>query len=170
MMNQREAVYKATRSVLADAGVKFEDGGNIATVMTDELRAKITAIVSGGFKAGTVELKSTPSNQEKLATDSKLNSYVSGLISNWFRKDKRFNGNVSYEPTNPGSRAGSGDPQLKALRQLHKQFLGIDDAKATEIQTHIDARLAIVSAEKVKKVNIDYSTLPADLLKNLGIK
>ena len=170
MKNQREAVYSATKGVLSDAGIKFEDGGEISSVMTDELRAKVTAIVCAGFKQGEIELKDTPSNKDKLTTESKLSSYVSGLISNWYRKDKRFNGGVSYEPTNPGSRAGQGDPQLKALRQLHKQFNGVDAEKAKQIQGHIDARLAIVAAEKVKKVDIDLSALPENLLITLGIK
>jgi hypothetical protein len=167
-MNQREAVYKATMGVLTDASIKFEDGGKIESVMTDTLRAKVTAIVCAGFKKGEVEFKDTISNKEKLTTDSKLSSYVSGLISNWYRKDKRFNGGVSYEPTNPGSRAGQGDPQLKALRQLHKQFNGVDADKAKQIQSHIDARLAIVAAEKAAP--IDLSSIPADLLATLGIK
>ena len=169
-MSQRDGVYSATRGVLADAGIKFEDGGQIGSVMTDELRAKVTAIVCGGFKAGMIELKDTPSNKEKLTTEAKLSSYVSGLISNWYRKDKRFNGGVSYEPTNPGSRTGQGDPQLKALRQLHKQFLGVDADKAKQIEGHMNARIAVIAAEKIKKVDIDYSTIPSDLLITLGLK
>jgi hypothetical protein len=170
-MKQREAVYSATKSVLADAGIKFEDGADISLVMTEGLRSKITAIVCGGFKAGTVDLKDTPSNKTKLSSEPELNSYVSGLISNWFRKDIRFNGGVSYEPKNPGSRTGSTDPQLKALRQLHKQFLGVDAEKATQIQGHINSRLAMIATDKVKKAaSIDLTSIPADLLATLGIK
>ena len=119
-MNQREAVYTATKSVLTDAAVKFEDGNNINTVMTEDFRKRVHAIVIESFKSGAVEFKATPSNDAKLANDSELSSYVSGLISNWYRKDKRFNGNTQYTAKNPGSRAGQGDPQLKALRQLAK--------------------------------------------------
>ena len=169
MMSQREAVYKATLGVLTDAGIKWEDGGEIASVMTDDLRSKITAIVVEGFKADKIELKDTESNREKLADDSKLNAYTSGLISNWYRKDKRFNGGKTYKPTNPGSRAGQGDPQLKALRQLFKQFDGVDADKAAEIKKHIDARIAELAAEKAKKVEINVNAIPDELKEALGL-
>ena len=107
-MNQREAVYSATKSVLKDATVSFEDGNNINTVMTEDFRKRIHAIVVSAFKEGKVEFKATASNDSKLANESELSSYVSGLISNWFRKDKRFNGNTTYSAKNPGSRAGQG--------------------------------------------------------------
>ena len=64
---------------------------------------------------------------------------------------------------------GQGDPQLKALRQLAKQFSGVDEAKAKEINTHIEARIKIVSAEKAKKIDIDLSQIPADLKETLGL-
>jgi hypothetical protein len=171
-INQREAVYATTKNVLKDAGIDFEDGGKIETVMTEELRIKITGIICEAFKKGEVELKDTPSNREKLESDSKLSSYVSGLVSNWYRKDKRFNGNEKYETKNPGSRAGQGDPQLKALRALHKQFVGVDNAKAKEIQGHIEARVKTIAEEKTKKAvaDIDYSVIDDDLLASLGLK
>ena len=168
-MNQREAVYSATKSVLKDATVSFEDGNNINTVMTEDFRKRIHAIVVSAFKEGKVEFKATASNDSKLANESELSSYVSGLISNWFRKDKRFNGNTTYSAKNPGSRAGQGDPQLKALRQLAKQFSGVDEAKAKEINAHIEARIKVVGAEKAKKIDIDLSQIPAELKTTLGL-
>jgi hypothetical protein len=168
-MNQREAVYTATKSVLKDAGIAFEDGNNINSVMTDDFRKRIHAIVVSAFTEGTVEFKATPSNDAKLENPSELSSYVSGLISNWFRKDKRFNGNTTYSAKNPGSRAGQGDPQLKALRQLAKQFAGVDAEKAAEINAHIEARIKAVGAAKAKKVDIDLTQIPADLKETLGL-
>lgn len=168
-MNQREAVYSATKSVLEDAGINFDDGTNIDDVMTKELRASIQMIVVEGFRAGNIEFKDTPANQEKLSNEPKLNSYVSGLVSNWFRKDKRFNGGQTYKPTNPGSRAGQGDPQLKALRQLHKQFTGVDEDKSAQIKSAIDSRVSEIQAEKAKDIKIDISILPEDLVTELGL-
>lgn len=168
-MNQREAVYNATKSTLKDMGITFEDGSNISEIMTEDIRKKVHAIVVQSFKDGKVEFKDTPSNQEKLSDDSKLNSYVSGLISNWYRKDKRFNGNTKYTAKNPGSRSGQGDPQLKALKQLYKQFEGTDEDKAAEIKKHIDVRLSEIAAEKAKKVEINLNAIPDELKEALDL-
>lgn len=165
--SQRDAVYAATVAVLSDAGIQFEDGMDVETVMSKDLRGSIAAIMFEGFKAGTISLEDTPSNREKLASPAKLNTYVSGVVSNWFRKDTRLNGGEKYVAKNPGSRAGATDPQLKALRQLFGQFKGTE--KETIIQAQIDARLATINAEKAKKVTVDISALPADLVEKLGL-
>ena len=170
MMNQKEAVYSATKNVLKENDIHFEDGGNIESVMTDDIRKSVHAIVCESFTAGEVSFQDTPANREKLENPSKLSGYVSGLISNWYRKDKRFNGGTTYTPKNPGSRAGQGDPELKALRALHKQFVGVDQAKADKIQLAIDEKVATIQAAKAKTVEIDYSVLPTDLLEDLGIE
>lgn len=168
--SQREAVYNAIHSVLADHEITFEDGGNVDEVLTKDMKASVQAILCEGFKSGAIEFEKTPSNQEKLASDSKLKSYVSGLVSNWIRKDKRFNGGVTYVAKNPGSRAGSGDETLKTMRALMKKFAGTD--KATEIQKHIDARVAELAAAKTKEVTLteeQISKLDPELRKTLGI-
>ena len=169
-MNQREAVYQAIHSVLTDGEIEFEDGGNVSEVLTKEMRENVHQIVVEGFRTGKVEFESTPANAEKLKTPSKLNSYVSGLISNWIRKDKRFNGNMSYVPKNPGSRAGQGDEQLKTLRALKRQFAGT--AKEAEIDVHIDKRVEELRAAKAQTTVITKEALrsvPTDLLESLGL-
>src|ERR1051325_6047037 len=110
-MKQKDAVYNAITQVLNEDEVGFEDGMDVSEHMTKERRAQVNAILVEGFKAGTIEL-------EKEYTDTQLKQYVSGLQSNWIRKDPRFNGNTKYQPKNPGSRAGAGDAQLKALKAL----------------------------------------------------
>ena len=167
--SQRDAVYTATHSVFTENDVHFEDGMNINDVMTDAIRGAVHAIVCESFSQGEVEFKDTPSNEEKLANPAKLSSYVSGLISNWYRKDKRFNGNTTYTPKNPGSRAGQGDAQLKALRGLSKQFEGVDAEKFALIQSQIEERVSYIQTEKAKKIQVDLSALPADLLEELGL-
>ena len=166
-MNQREAVYSATHSVLSDAGVHFEDFGQISDVMTKELRDKVHAIVCESFRQGEVSFKDTASNREKMSSDSKLNTYVSGLISNWYRKDKRFNGNTTYQPKNPGSRAGQGDAQLKALRGLKRKFAGTE--KESIIDAQINERLEAIQTERAKKIEVDLSVLPEGLAEELGL-
>jgi len=77
----------------------------------------------------------------------------------YLRKDKRLNGGEKYEIKNPGSRAGSGDDMLKALKAL-RSTLTDDDAIAS-IDEAIDNRIAELSV--VKKVTIDPESLPEHL-------
>ena len=168
-MKQRDAVYNAVTGVLSDEGIHFEDGMNVSELLTKELRSSVHTIVTEGFTSESIEFTDTPANQAKLADPSKLSSYVSGLISNWFRKDMRLNGSVMYTPKNPGSRVGSTDPQLKALRGLAKQFEGVDAEKFEKITGEISTRVAVIQSERAKKVAIDYSVLPADLMESLGL-
>lgn len=155
---QREAVYQAVKSVLSEAGVEFFDGIDAKSVMTKEHRSQVNAILCFGFTSGTVEFKSTESNQAKLTDPAKLKEYVSGLQSNWLAKDGRLNGNVEHTIKNPGSRSGSGDEQLKALRAL----MGIAKPEdKAEIQTMIDSRIAEI--KPTKQVTINFDALPESI-------
>jgi hypothetical protein len=168
-MKQSDAVYNAVTGVFEDAGVQFEAGMNASTLLTQEMRDNVTAIVTEGFTSDSISFEKTPANAEKLSSSSKLSAYVSGLISNWLRKDKRLNGGVAYVAKNPGSRVGSTDPQLKTLRALHKQFKDVDGTKAAAIQTTINNRVATLRAERASEEQIDISSLPADLIASLGL-
>lgn len=140
MMNQKEAVYSAVVNVTGFTG----EG---VCSPTREQRAQINAILFEGFRGGKITL-------EKEFDDTELKSYVSGLLSNWLRKDKRLNGNVSYVAKNPGSKAGSADPTIKALRALMSTLTSAKDK--AEIQDAINARI-----EELKpKVEVDLSALP----------
>jgi hypothetical protein len=152
-VNQKEAVYSAICSVLSESGINFSEGMDVGPVMSRELRAQVNNILFHGFKEGSIDL-------DREFTDSELKAYVSGLQSNWIRKDKRLNGNTTYIAKNPGSRAGTGDPQLKAMRALLSTLTTPQDK--AEVQKHIDARVSEIAATKTVKV-IDYSALPADL-------
>ena len=151
-INQKSAVYSAVTSVLAEAGIHFEDGNNIQGAMTKELRAQVNAILVQGFKAGSIEL-------DREYTDSELKAYVSGLQSNWLRKDKRFNGGTQYVAKNPGSRQGSSDAMLKNLKALRSTLS--DPSDIAEVDAHIQARLAEI--KPTKTVSVDFSSLPAEL-------
>lgn len=152
---QKEAVFTAVVNVLAQSGIQVIEGKPVT--MTKEARAQVNAILFENFRNGSIEL----SPDCKISDDSSLKGYVSGLQSNWLRKDKRLNGGTQYVAKNPGSRAGSGDASLKAMRTLKSTLT--TQADQDEVQGHIDARLAEIAASKAKSVTIDYSALPADL-------
>lgn len=161
-VTQRQAVYQAVISVLNEAGIFFEDGQNAKEVMTKEHRAQVNTILAFGFTSGEIELKDTESNRTKLSDPSEMKEYVSGLQSNWLNKDTRLNGGVDHEIKNPGSRAGTGDSQLKALRSL--LAISTDTVDKAELQGYIDARVTEIAKTKPKaSVTIDFSSLPAEL-------
>jgi hypothetical protein len=143
-MSQKEAVFQAVTNVCGECDVYTP---------SKEQRAQINLILFEGFKSGTVELDGEKS-------DSDLKGYVSGLTSNWLRKDKRLNGGIAYTAKNPGSRAGSSDPQLKAMRALLSTLT--TETERTEVQAYIDARVTEIAATKQAKT-VDFSALPADL-------
>ena len=145
-VTQKEAVFTAVCNVTG-----FDGEGTV--VISKEQRAQVNAILFEGFRSGTIEL-------DREYSDSDLKSYVSGLQSNWLRKDKRMNGGTQYIAKNPGSRAGSTDASLKAMRALMTTLTS--DSDKAEVQSHIDARVAELNAAKIEKT-VDFSALPADL-------
>ena len=145
-MNQKEAVFAAICNVTGHTGE-----GQV--VITKEQRSQVNAILFEGFRSGKITI-------EREFSDSDLKGYVSGLQSNWIRKDKRLNGGVKYTAKNPGSRAGSTDASLKAMRALLTTL--DNDADRAEVQAAIDQRVSESAATKQAKV-VDFSALPADL-------
>jgi predicted amino acid-binding ACT domain protein len=158
MMNQKEAVFAAVTSVLAETGVEVE--GDVSQHMTKERRSQVNTILFEGFRSGKVSL-------DREFTDSELKAYVSGLQSNWLRKDTRLNGGVQYVPKNPGSRMGSGDAQLKALKALLK--IKTEPSEVAEIQRFIERRQSEIGSERAKQVTINVDDLPAELRAKLGV-
>lgn len=143
---QKEAVFTAVTNVCGE-----QDG---VYTPSKEQRAQVNNILFEGFRAGTIEL-------EREYNDTDLKSYSSSLQSNWLRKDKRLNGGIIYAAKNPGSRAGSGDASLKAMRALMTTLTS--ETEKSEVQSYIDARVTEIAASKTKKVVVDFSALPADL-------
>jgi hypothetical protein len=157
---QKEAVFTAVSSVLGEAGIQVNEGDNFATHLTRELRSQVTNILVEGFNSGSISLDKSFSNESDLRT------YCSGLTSNWLRKDLRMNGGMKYVAKNPGSRVGSTDVQLKAMRALLSTKN--DPAERAEIQSFIDARVAEVRTSKKPAKEIDASAIPAELQKYLS--
>lgn len=145
-LSQKEAVFGAVCSVTGHQG----EG---AVSITKEQRAQVNAILFEGFKSGKIEL-------DREYSDSDLKAYVSGLQSNWLRKDKRLNGGVTYVAKNPGSRQGTTDPSIKAMMALRSTLT--EPSEIAEVDAHINARKAELQSAKQAKT-VDFSALPADL-------
>lgn len=167
-MNQKEAVYVTTMNILAEAEIPFDDGMDVSKIITKEQRATVIAIVSKGFLDGEVEM--TTEAKAKYPTMDKMKGYVNGLVSNWFRKDERLNGGGKYVAKNPGSRAGVGDAQLKALKTLREMKAGDADA-IKAIDEHIAKRKAELNVAKQVILTPDQiAKLPPELRISLGLE
>ena len=143
-MTQKEAVFSAITNVCG-----AQDG---AYTPTKEQRASVNQVLFEGFRSGSIEL-------DREYSDSELKAYVSGLQSNWLRKDKRLNGGTQYVAKNPGSRAGSTDAQVKAMRAL--LATKSDPSERAEIQSFIDKRVAEIKPAKTVTINV--ADLPESL-------
>lgn len=153
--SQKEAVFSAVTSVMSEAGITVSEGSDFAPHLTRELRAQVTSILVEGFNSGSIAL------DKSFEDESALRTYCSGLTSNWLRKDKRLNGGMKYVAKNPGSRVGSSDPQLKAMRVLLSTQE--DPARRAEIQGFIDARVASIKASKKPAKTVNVADLPEEL-------
>lgn len=142
-ITQGEAVFQAVFEVV---------GGNIdgKVSLTEAQRDAVEAKVLMAFQEGrTVHAK----NPDEAA----LRKYIPGLVNNWLRKDTRLNGGTKYETKKPGSRSGSGDESIKAMRQLLS--VTTDPTARTQIQTAIDERVASLKP----KTEINTAALPEAL-------
>jgi hypothetical protein len=158
---QKEAVFSAITSVFSEAGITVIEGESFASHLNRDLRGQVTNILVEGFNSGTIALDKT------FESDAELRTYCSGLTSNWLRKDPRLNGGVKYEAKNPGSRTGSTDPQVKAMRVLLQTRTDLSDEDRSEIQAAIDARVSTVRTSK--KTTKTLSAEQIELLNSMGL-
>lgn len=142
-MTQGEAVYNAVVEILGE-----KPTGKVE--LTDAQLAQVEQRVFLSFKTGETVHSKNPS-------DEALNKYIPGLVNNWLRKDLRLNGGTPYTAKNPGSRSGSGDEAIKAMKTLLSMTTDLDAREA--IQTEIDKRLAEIKP----KAQLDIEKLPESL-------
>jgi hypothetical protein len=162
MISQRQATVSIILSTLSERGVKYELNGDtpVSEVFTVSDKERAVTMLVAGFRSGQVQMSSEAS--DKYAFDSELRKYCVGLLNNWLRKAPEFNGGNAYATKNPGSRSGSSDDKLRALKAL-MSTVNDPTIKAT-IQVEIDKRL-----EELKpKIEIDISLIPESLRHLLG--
>jgi hypothetical protein len=152
-MKQNDAVFQAVCVVL---GV---DSFSSAVELTKDQRNTVISFVVEGIIGGSVDFSAEA--KAKYDTAAKVKSYTTGMVSNHLRKDKRLNGNTKYEIKNPGSRAGTGDQQLKAMKALRSTLTDAD--QLAEIDLAIEARQAEIKTSKTKAVEINVEALPESL-------
>jgi hypothetical protein len=150
-MKQNDAVFAAVCSVLSS------DSFDGAVVLSKEQREMVVAMVTEGIISGSVVFSLDAS--QKYDTPEKKKGYVTGMVGNHLRKDKRLNGGEKYEIKKPGSRAGSGDATLKALKAL-QTTVDADSESWHQIEAAIYERTTELS--KKKEVTINVEALPEE--------
>jgi len=149
-MTQNEAVVQAVLAVFGSNG-KIDGAVPETGSWTADQKNAVHTLMLAGWQQG-VWVKNSGGQ-----TTADLIKYIPGLVNNHVRKDLRLNGGTKYETKNPGSRAGSGDEALKAMRLLLSMTEDVD-AKAA-IQSEIDKRLGELKPKAV--INVD--VLPESL-------
>lgn len=159
MTKQKTAVCNALLSVLKERGVDYELNGEtpINKVLTDQDKSTVRAIILEGFMSGAIDMSEQA--RAKYDDETKMKTYVSGVVNNWIKKNPEFNCGVKYKPANPGSRAGSQDEQVRNMRALLKQTN--DPEAVAMIEEAIEARLAEIKPKQ--QVTIDVDQLPEHL-------
>lgn len=135
-MTQGEAVFQAVQSVMGEQDGKYEPRDKQLEAIHNE--------VLMAFKSGATVHSKNPD-------DAALKKYIPGLVNNWLRKDTRLNGGSKYVTKKPGSRSGSGDESVKAMRTLLS--FTTDPLAKVAIQQEIDKRVA--QLKPVTTINVE---------------
>lgn len=149
---QKDAVYDVVMRIFHKNGIKFSPGVTDARQLMDkDTRKQVIDQLVRDFSTGVIPLTS-PQND--------LKEYVSGLLSNWLRKDLRLNGGVRHKVKSPGVRKGQQDALIKNLRTL-QSTLPPGTPSYEAVQARIDNRL--LEIKKDQAPTIDRSAIPAEL-------
>lgn len=149
-MTQNEAVFQAVLAVFGNDG-EFDGAVPETGQWSDKQKEGVYAHLMAGFKSG--EWSKNSGGQD----DASVLKYIPGLVNNHVRKDVRLNGGTKYEPKRPGSRAGTGDESIKAMRTLLS--MTSDQSAKVAIQAEIEKRIAAIKP----KVELNIDALPESL-------
>jgi len=156
-ISQKAAVVNEVNAIL---GSNFDSSLTAKEQLTNDQISTIKANIFTNITNGLV------SYSKELNDEKELTRYISGMISNHFRKSKELNGGNSYTPTNSGR--GARDTQLSELSKLLGTYTeGTEEF--SQIVSAIDSRKIEIAAEKSiksteKKRMKDLAALNTDAL------
>lgn len=156
-ISQKVAVVNEVQSIL---GSSFDPSTPAKEQLTSEQFSTIKSNIVSGIMAGSI------SYNKDVDDEKEISRYVSGMISNHFRKAKELNGGTSYSPQSTGR--GSRDPQLSELSKLLGTYEEGSD-EFNQIVSAINSRKQELSAEKAevaaeKKRQKELASLNTDAL------
>jgi hypothetical protein len=138
--SQKEAVVNEVHAIL---GSNFDPSIPAKEQLTSEHIATIKANVVAGIINGSVAFNKDTTDEKEIAR------YVSGMVSNHFRKAKELNGGNTYTPQSTGR--GSRDSQISELNKLLKT---LDEGSEgyNEVVAAINHRKQELAVEKAAMV------------------
>ena len=135
-VSQKDAVVNEVMAVL---GSNFDSTLTAREQLTDDQFTTIKSNIFTNIVNGSIAY-SKDVNDDKVLT-----RYISGMISNHFRKAKELNGGNSYSPTSTGR--GSRDAQLSELSKLLGTYTEGTE-QFNQIVSAIDSRKSELAVEK----------------------
>jgi len=159
MESQKVVVNRLLVLVLSNRGVEYELNGEtpIKEVLTSTDISWVNEQVEQMFYDGLISLtdesriKYIDSGERKLFTN-----YVKGMVKNWIKKEKTFNGGSGYVPK---TKRGPSDSMLKQMKELRLQYL-----ENPEVLLEIDREIEKRTLElKPKSIIINPELLPDSL-------
>lgn len=160
-ISQKAAVINEVKSIL---GSSFNESLPAKDQLTKEQFVTLKNNIVFNIINGSVAFGKETEDEKEIST------YVSGMISNHFRKSKELNGGESYEPQ--ASAKGSRDPQVVELNKLLKtyaegsaEYIQIFEAISARKSTLASAKAATTKTrQKTKELaSIDFDMLPENL-------
>ena len=156
-ISQKTAVVN---EVVAILGADYDLTTPVKDQLTPEQFSTIKANIVAGIMDGSISFNKEPNDEKEVSR------YVSGMISNHFRKARELNGGSSYAPQSSGR--GSRDAQLSELSKLLSTYTeGTEEFN--QIVSAISSRKAELAAEKAvaftnKKRNKELASINTDAL------
>jgi len=156
-ISQKTAVVNEVTAIL---GSNFDPSLPAKDQLTPDQFSLIKANIVSGIVGGSIAFNKDVSDEKEVSR------YVSGMISNHFRKAKELNGGSSYAPQSTGR--GSRDTQLSELSKLLGTYEEGSD-EFNQIVSAIDSRKSELQAEKAvasatRKRQKELASLNTDVL------
>lgn len=161
MKSQKDAVYSAIETVLAQTGETIDPAFKVE--LSKDQRTDVTTIVTDEIIAGNVSFSADA--EAKYPTEKDKRKYVSSMVGNWLTRDVRLTGGTPYTPENKGSRTGQSDKIMKNLKMLHKKLNLAEKsdtiiAQIAKVEAAIENRKQQILLEKGKNdAPVDWSAL-----------
>lgn len=157
MHSQKEAVYVAVKDILEANGKSIKTTEPVALSISE--RAAVVQYIADLIASSQAYF--SPNAAAKYSTEKDIKKYVSGLVSNWLRRDPRLNGGSASAVASQSESKKEPDTVLKNLKNLLHNVKGNPEAEA-EILKEIEKRSAGIKADKIAG-KIDKDSIPEHL-------
>jgi hypothetical protein len=157
LVSQKDSVVNEVKAILGSA---YSPNVSVRELLNDNQLTIIRSNILSGIINGTITYG------KEITDEKEVQKYVSGMVSNYFRKSKELNGGNLYAPTTTGS--GSRDAQIVELTKLYKSYVE-GSPEFLQIQEAIATRKAFLESQKVvivkeKKKNKEFESINMDAL------